>query len=309
MIAEATSIELAITHCIVAIERSATKNSASPMWRCTTADGERVNIFNHADPVKNSYRFFAAAGYGPALDAMVYGEERTWTQKPISVTLFKDGNWWNIAAVLPTTDTEPDPPARPDHRLYRNRAISHAYTLTGLATAAIVYWDTETTGTGKDDEIISFAAINQFGETLYATLIQPVNLDRVAAASHIHGITADMLLKAPTFPYVYGRLRTLLLSSLWVIYNAEFDVRMLEQDCLRHGLEPLASVGVNCAMKLFSEFNGEWNYQYQKWQSKSLAFAAASLQIEQPDAHDALADAKTTQALLEAIALQSANYE
>ena len=311
MIAESVTIEIAVTHRITSMSRGSTRNSSSPMWRCVTSDGERVNIFKHVDPVKNSYALFANAGYAAVLDAMVDGEERTWKQRPIGVTLIKDGQWWNVLAVQPSADVEPDPPAKPNHRLYRNRAISHAYALTGLATAAIVFWDTETTGTGTgtDDEIISFAAVNQFGEKLYSTRIQPLNLDRVAIATHVHGITADELRHQPLFPEVYQVIRRMLSDSLWVIYNAEFDVRMLEQDCMRHGLDPLPSVGVNCAMQLFAEFHGEWNYTHQRWQSKSLAYAAAFMHVSQADAHDALADARTTQALLEAVASQPMNED
>jgi DNA polymerase III epsilon subunit-like protein len=304
MIADIPPIEITVSHQIVSMTRGSTKNSSSPMWRCLTADGERVNIFKHADPAKNTFALFEAAGYAPALDAMVDGEERTWKQNPIFVTLARDGQWWNVIAVLPAVSPVPDPPARPDHRPYRNRAIMQAYTLTGLATAAIVFWDTETTGTGPDDEIISFGACNQFGERLYSTLIKPLDMSRVDHTSHIHGITPAMLTHAPLFPEVYPVIRRLLLHSLWVIYNADFDCRMLEQDCLRHNLELVSSVGVNCAMQLFAEFHGEWNYPRQHWQSKSLAYAAAYLQVPQPDAHDALADAQTTQALLEAIAAQ-----
>jgi len=309
VIADLPAVEITVSHQIVSMTRGSTRNSSSPMWRCTTADGERVNIFKHADPVKNSFALFQAAGYAPALDTMVDGEERTWKRNPIFVTLAKDGQWWNIIAVLPAVNPQPDPPAKPNHGPYRNRAIMQAYNLTGLATAAIVFWDTETTGTGKDDEIISFAACNQFGERLYSTLIRPVNLDRVAIASHVHGLTADQFLHEPFFPEVYPAIRRLLMNSLWVTYNAAFDLRMLEQDCLRHNLDLIPAVGVTCAMQLFAEFYGEWNYVHQCWQSKSLAHAAAHLQVAQPDAHDALADAMTTQALLEAVASQPMNDE
>jgi hypothetical protein len=55
-------------------------------------------------------------------------------------------------------------------------------------------------------------------------------------------------------------------------------------------------------MQIFSEFYGEWNYQHRRWQSKSLEFAAAQFMIGQPVAHNALADALTTQQVLEVIA-------
>lgn len=309
IVAEEARIEITVSHRIVRLTRGSTRNSGSPMWRCETDDGQRVNIFKHADPVKNTFALFEAAGYAPALDAMIDGEERTWRQRPIFVTLAKDGQWWNVIAVLPAVDPEPDPPARPEHRPYRNRAIAQAYALTGLATAAIVYWDTETTGTGPDDEIIAFGAVNQFGETLFSTLIQPVNMDRVSVAGHVHGLTPDKLRDAPFFPEVFPAINRLLTQSLWVIYNAEFDVRLLEQDCLRHGLPLLVPVGVTCAMQLFAEYHGEWNFQHRHWQPKKLEFAAAQFMIGQPVAHDALADARTTHALLEKIAIQPVDYE
>ena len=35
------------THEIIRMERGATKGSGSPMWKCQTVDGQRVNVFKH----------------------------------------------------------------------------------------------------------------------------------------------------------------------------------------------------------------------------------------------------------------------
>lgn len=90
---------------IVSAERDQTKNSASPMWRCTTEAGERVNVFKHTDPTKDTFHLFAEADYGMQLEEIpLYA---TVDFDPgICVSLAKKGQWWEVIAVHPA-DNEP----------------------------------------------------------------------------------------------------------------------------------------------------------------------------------------------------------
>jgi DNA polymerase-3 subunit epsilon len=93
--------------------------------------------------------------------------------------------------------------------------------------------DTETTGVGKDDRVCEIAVIflDHKMKVLdsFCTLINPMVPNR---ASHINGITDEMLTKAPQ-PIAVDRY----LNRLWahhrvttiVGHNVSFDIRMLKQ--------------------------------------------------------------------------------
>ena len=125
-----------------------------------------------------------------------------------------------------------------------------------------VIWDSETTGTDTLlDEIISIAAVRVDGTVLLNERIRPLHLGRNAesGAQAVNGITPDALRCAPPIEAVYPAIRDALQDKPWVIYNAAFDTPILERDCLRHGLPPLVSSGVTCAMTWYARFNEEWD--------------------------------------------------
>jgi hypothetical protein len=90
---------------IVSAERDQTKNSGSPMWRCTTESGERVNVFKHTDPAKDTFHLFAEADYGMQLEEIPLYATVDFDPS-ICVSLAKNGQWWEVIAVHPA-DNEP----------------------------------------------------------------------------------------------------------------------------------------------------------------------------------------------------------
>lgn len=94
---------------ILSMTRDRTKNSGSPMWRCGTSEGFTVNVFQHDDPLKDTFNLFDHAGYAPEMVNMNYGDTITWTRDSISVEIQQNGAFWNVVRVL---DREPD--ALPD---------------------------------------------------------------------------------------------------------------------------------------------------------------------------------------------------
>lgn len=90
---------------IISAERGETKNSASPMWRCVTEGGERVNIFKHSDPAKDTFHLFAEADYGMQLEEIPMFATVDF-DPGICITMSKKGQWWEIVAVHPA-DNEP----------------------------------------------------------------------------------------------------------------------------------------------------------------------------------------------------------
>ncbi len=295
------------THRIVSMAYGLTKNSKAPMWRCCTADGQRVNIFQHPDPQKDNAHLFTE--YLPEMTGLVPQQEITWKKHPIPVVMFKDGDWWTVSGVAPRApDAQPDPVEVPKHDLYVAKATYWARYL--WESDWPIVWDCETSGLGPDAEIVSIAGVNRHGEVLFDTLIRPEHPELLTvpdpqtgkSPADLHGITPSMVVDAPDFFVIYDQLRNSLQGHIWALYNAPFDCQLLERTCVRNNLPPLVSVGVNDVMDMFAMWHGEWTPVYRHFVSKSLSFAAEKLLIETSGAHNALADAMTTLGILEALA-------
>ena len=61
-------------------------------------------------------------------------------------------------------------------------------------------------------------------------------------------------------------------------------------------------VGVLDAMKLFAEFNGDWDHEHGHFRACKLTEATAALGLTVDDAHTAAGDCRMTLALLEGMA-------
>lgn len=98
--AESISTDDLVLDNIVSIERDVTSNSNSPMWRCVTANGERVNIFKHEDEDKNNFHLFEKKGWADVLLVMPMYEQIDTTDSPVAIAMKKDGKWWAIVSVM-----------------------------------------------------------------------------------------------------------------------------------------------------------------------------------------------------------------
>ncbi len=144
--------------------------------------------------------------------------------------------------------------------------------------------DVETTGLGKDAEVLSVAAINTAGRTLIDQRSMPEGpIPR--AVTEVHGWTKRKLrrVNARPWPTVYEELTHALADVRRLIaWNAPFDRRLLAQTCDRHELEPITSAWIDLHAVYEDEFPG---------QPGSLAAAAARYGGRKPT-HGALADCK-----------------
>lgn len=85
---------------ITRIVRGQTANSASPLWRCYTDDGEQVNIFKHPNPARDTFHIIAPH---PALSDMfntLKPEEELTLSLPLSFIVRKSGQWNELIAVM-----------------------------------------------------------------------------------------------------------------------------------------------------------------------------------------------------------------
>lgn len=141
--------------------------------------------------------------------------------------------------------------------------------------------DTETTGLDNSDQIVQIALINSAGEPLLNSLVKPtVSISPQAAA--IHGITDKFVSDAPTFEVVFMELMRAVGNRDLVIYNAEFDTRMIKQSLRAYGIQLAFATSerrgcrifsnggsIHCAMQWYSQWIGDWseyhgNYKWQK---------------------------------------------
>jgi DNA polymerase III subunit epsilon len=160
--------------------------------------------------------------------------------------------------------------------------------------------DTETTGLSGRDQIVQIAVINKRGEALLDALIKPT-IPIPPAVSLIHGIKDEHVVNAPSFPDVFAAFSKLLDGRPLVIYNASFDVRMLQQDMALWKL-PEIQLPCECAMKAYSRYYGEQRKGGRSFTWKSLKFACETEGIERVHAHWAINDCRMTLALVRKMA-------
>jgi len=150
-----------------------------------------------------------------------------------------------------------------------------------------VILDTETTGLGPKDEIIQIAIMNPEGRALLDTLIRP-SQPISPTASAIHGILDADLLSAPTYKEICSRIEKCLKGKTVVIYNADYDMRLLMQTHSRYNLRPimLNRQQIQCAMLKYAAWRGElWPDGSYKWQKlpggdhTALGDSRATLQV------------------------------
>jgi len=172
----------------------------------------------------------------------------------------------------------------------RERVVDWARNL--LQRTDWVILDTETTGTFNHDEIVQVAILSHDGEVFMNTLVKPTHPIPLDATA-IHGITNQDVQVAPRFPEVYEQIEKIIEGKTIVIYNAQFDVRLIQQSLGKYGLLPLGLNldHVDCAMLMYSAWVGElWPYGGFKWQK-----------LESGD-HTALGDCRATLELIKKMA-------
>lgn len=127
-----------------------------------------------------------------------------------------------------------------------------------------VILDTETTGL-YDAEIVEIAVIDRLGEILLDTLVKP-SIPIPAEATEIHGITDEIVADAPSFPEVYPRIDAALKDKRILIYNAEFDIKILNYCCHLHNLPILKlKKRSECLMEWAAQWGGDWSYYYKDY--------------------------------------------
>lgn len=171
-----------------------------------------------------------------------------------------------------------------------------------IIDAKPIYIDTETTGLGKDAEIIELAVVDDDGQVLLNQLFRP-QLPIPPEATRLHKITNEMVAGKPLWGIYWPTIRGLFFGQTLAIYNADFDLRMVYQNNDRYGIRRETLNGF-CVMKLYAQFRGVWDSQRNQYSWFRLEQAGADAGINIPNSHRAVDDTQLTRALLHWIAEQ-----
>jgi DNA polymerase-3 subunit epsilon len=159
-----------------------------------------------------------------------------------------------------------------------------------------VYLDTETTGLGLDAEIVEIAIVGSRGETVFYSFVRP-RIRIPKAATRIHGIRNEDVEGAPSFISLYPAVAEIFQRNKVVIYNAEYDLRVMRQSL--SGIEN-PDLHASCAMKLYARFYGDWDPFHRDYRWQKLENAARQCSIEVPRGmHTAKVDAKLTLGIMD----------
>lgn len=132
-----------------------------------------------------------------------------------------------------------------------------------------VILDTETTGFTGLDEVIELSVIDGSGQVLIDKKRFKPKCEIHPGAQEVHGIKIEDLQDAMDFGDFAEELDAILHKRRIVIYNSNFDLRMLTQTAVIHSaLSRVIFDDVTCAMLRYSEFVGErkrsGEYKWQK---------------------------------------------
>ncbi|MCQ1059563.1 3'-5' exonuclease [Photobacterium sp. ZSDE20] len=162
----------------------------------------------------------------------------------------------------------------------------------------ILILDTETTGLDGSAEIVEIGIIDMSGNVIFDSLIKPQS-SIPSEATGIHGITNADVATSPIWPEVHNQVCSLLDNAIVHIYNAQFDVRIINQTIRRYGLsEPKYTA--ECVMLRYAKEYNEWNAfrGNYAWQKLTNAAHQQNIEINDLTAHRAVSDCEITRRLL-----------
>jgi DNA polymerase III subunit epsilon len=180
----------------------------------------------------------------------------------------------------------------------RSSAIEHARQIIAQQP---VYLDTETTGLDKQDEIVEITIVDDEAKVLFTSLVRP-SQPIPPSATAINGITNDMIKGVPTWPALWPTVRGSLLGKVVATYNADFDLRLMQQSLTRYRLPWRENLNMFDILKLYSEYRGEWDPMRRSYRYFKLEEAQRFFNIPIFNEHRATADTLLARAVLRCIA-------
>lgn len=180
-----------------------------------------------------------------------------------------------------------------------------------LAARAIIqnhYFILDTETTGLNNAQMCQLAVLQDDGFQFKSLVKPT-IPIEAGASSVHHITDKDVENSPNALEV---LHALPVFSAMVIYNAQFDLKILRQSAKAHGAIFTDQYNNHTydAMLIYSAFRGLWDDYHGNYKWWKLGEACAQCKIELDlELHDALSDCIMTDRLIKYIASQKLSTE
>lgn len=160
--------------------------------------------------------------------------------------------------------------------------------------------DTETTGVSPSDRIVQIGIVDKLGKVVMDELVNPLR-PIPPEVSQIHGVYDADVRDKPDMAELYVRLSALLAGAVLVVYNLEFDWRMMQQSLAPFGLSMPKLKESTCAMKQYARFWGDVGQRGDyKWQKLSQAAFQQGVPVQ--NAHNALGDVRMTLAIIRKMA-------
>ena len=155
-----------------------------------------------------------------------------------------------------------------------------------------VFLDTETTGLDPAAEIVEISIVDHNGQVLFDSLVKPLRSIPLDAV-RLHGISDEMVSGARSWLHIWPQVDEILRGRMVGIYNAEFDLRLMQQSHRAIGM-PWRSPAFRSfdIMRLFADFTGS-----QRWMR--LEQAGRMCRINLPNSHRALDDSQLARAVFD----------
>ena len=167
-------------------------------------------------------------------------------------------------------------------------------------------FDLETTGIETDTSRIVSAyvgVVDAFGAPNGVSWLADPGVEIPAQASAVHGITtqrarAEGRDAAEVVAEIVAVLRALLAQGVpIVIYNAAYDLTLLNRECMRYAIEPL-----DCPLPIIDPLVIDRAMDRYRKGKRTLEAAAEYYGVQLTDAHDAEADAVAAGRVAQAVA-------
>lgn len=156
-----------------------------------------------------------------------------------------------------------------------------------------VILDTETTGLDSTDQIVQVAAIDGAGNVLLDNVLIKPTISISERASQIHGITDEVVKDARSFAEVWEKIYQVIYGKTMIIYNAGFDIRLMQQSARACGNMMLEfPCDWNDAMEEYARWYGEWSDYHGSFRWQRLPSGD----------HSALGDCRAVLALIKRMA-------
>ncbi len=164
--------------------------------------------------------------------------------------------------------------------------------------------DVETTGLGRNDEIVSIAIVDLSGYVLLSETCKP-GVKIQAAAQRIHGISMRSLKGRPTWRNLGPLVNSALQGRPFVAYNAKFDWRLINQTAAAHGQPAPEPRSAHCLMDAWRRYH---NLPAGRSGDRKLEVVCQEIGYRSDlPAHDAVADALAAAAVLRFLAGEPVN--